>query len=110
MVAARRQRRFPPHGRCASPLRLPERVEHLDTANWSGTLAALVGIIIGTSVLSPKCTCSDGLCARRKPRRGDGFLYRGKKRSSCRGIPDYPSHLSSIGSVASRHGQGRISG
>src|SRR5262245_43887409 len=29
MVAARRQRRFPPHGRCASPLRLPERVDHL---------------------------------------------------------------------------------
>src|SRR5262245_35539770 len=30
MVAARRQRRFPPHGRCASPLRLPKRVDHLN--------------------------------------------------------------------------------
>src|SRR5262249_28398663 len=30
MLAARRQRRFPPHGRCASPLRLPKRVDHLN--------------------------------------------------------------------------------
>ncbi len=27
---------------------------------------------------------------------GDGFRYRGKKRSLCRGILDYPSHMSSI--------------
>src|SRR5262245_19974132 len=99
MVAAGRQCRFPPHRRCASPLCLPERVEHLDTANWSGTLAALVGIIIGTSILlvpnvgaaeSPPSTdssCNLAELPQGHERFGQGIL--------CDDISEFESHMPS---------------
>jgi hypothetical protein len=45
MLAARRQRRFPPHGRCASPLRLPKRVDHLNAADWFGSMHGLRQVV-----------------------------------------------------------------